>query len=429
MPLDNPLDYLQNLTLHGVKLGLANIRAMMKAAGNPQDTYPSIHIAGTNGKGSTLAFLAAIFRAAGYRTGTFTSPHLIHLNERFQINGRPILDHTLHHEIRYFQQIADTRDHPPTFFELNTAVAFHWFARERVDAAIIETGLGGRLDSTNILHPIATAITNIDLEHTQYLGDTLEEIAYEKAGIIKKNVPTVLGETKPGPAAVLLARARHEHAPTSVIHRDFFFTLSGPPRAQCIHYQSANLVLEDAPLSLHGHYQGANAALAIQLAELAAVHFPRIDATTIREGLAKAIWPCRMEQVLTEPPIYIDVAHNPAGARQLAPLFERCTILLGVSSDKDAPGIVRELAPIAARFICTEYDGPRALSCAQLAAHTAAEAPGIPVESTASLLEALRSALPHATPEAPLLITGSIYLAGEARQALIEHFGAPGLRF
>ena len=414
---DPALDYLFGLTMHGVKLGLANIRALLDAAGNPQDTYPTIHVAGTNGKGSTVAMLDAMFRAAGYRVGRFTSPHLVRLNERFQINGEQIPDADLREEIDFFRAIAAERDYPPTFFELNTAMAFRWFARERVDAAIIEVGLGGRLDSTNVLHPISTAVTNIDLEHTQYLGHTLEEIAYEKAGIFKKDTPAVIGEVKSGPRGVLLARARHEGAPALLLERDFTYTLSGPPLNQRISYESATLEIDDAPLALRGAFQGPNAAMAIALAEQCAPRFPRLTREAILHGLATATWPCRLEKVRDTPPVYIDVAHNPAGARQLAEAFagQKCIIVIAVSADKDAPSMLAHLAPIAQEFIVTAYEGPRAMAVEELAgiARMHRETREIPRAE-----DAVNAALERAMPDINVLVTGSIFLAGEAKQAL-----------
>lgn len=423
---DAALDYLFGLTLHGVKLGLSNIRALLSAAGNPQDTYTTVHVGGTNGKGSTVALLHAMLRAAGYRVGRFTSPHLIALNERFQINGVPIGDEALRQEIEYFRSIAEHRDYPPTFFELNTAIAFRWFARERVDLALIEVGMGGRLDSTNVITPVATAVTNIDLEHTQYLGDTLEEIAYEKAGIFKPGVPTVIGETKPGPRGVLLSRARQENAPATALGRDFRFALSGPPLAQKIAYESPTLSIDAVPLALHGAFQGANAAIAIALAESIGKRFPRLTHEAIVAGLSSAVWPCRLERISNSPEVYIDVAHNPAGAQRLAEIFPRCVILLGVSSDKDASEILRHLGPIAERFVVTAYEGARAMPVEDLAS---AARPYAPVSIAANVDEALPLALSLAAPGLPLLITGSIYLAGEARAKLIATHGAAPLRF
>lgn len=417
------LDYLDGLALHGIKLGLANIRALLTAAGEPQDAYPTIHIGGTNGKGSTVAMLGAILTAAGLRVGRFTSPHLVKINERFQIGDEIIPDEELFAEIEYFRRIAAERDYPPTFFELNTAVAFRWFARRQVDAAIIEVGLGGRLDSTNVIRPVATAVTSIDLDHMQYLGDTLEEIAYEKAGIFKPGVPAVISELKEGPRGVLLARARQEGAPSLLLGHDFTFALSGHPLEQRITYHGPGLALREAPLGLHGTFQGPNAATAVTLALACARHLPGITPEAIRRGLAGAKWPCRLERVSASPPVYIDVAHNPAGAARLATHFERYVLVLAVSADKDAAAMLAHLAPRASAIVTTAYAGPRAMAPEALAALARQAAPGAWVESTHDLDEALSKALPRAHAALPLLITGSIFLAGEASTAARRALG------
>jgi len=425
---DNPeplLDYLYGLTLHGIKLGLNNIRAMLNAVGNPQDRYPTLHITGTNGKGSTIALLDAMLRAAGYRTGRFTSPHLIRLNERFQIDGVPISDDVLLDNIACFRAIAERRNHPPTFFELNTAIAFRCFHQARVDVALIEVGMGGRLDSTNVIHPLISAITNIDLEHTQYLGDTLEEIAYEKGGIIKEGVPVVITETRAAPLNVLLACARQAKAPAQVIRRDFQTALRGRAFDQRFDFEGLGLALDNVPLALNGEHQAANAAAATAIAALCMPHFSRLDASAIQRGLRSARWPCRLEQVMASPPVIIDVAHNPAGAARLAQALERCVTILAVSSDKDIAGMLAVLAPITSMFVLTSYEGTRALPLSQLAE----AASGYPHRVAGSTEEALAIAFPMASADCPLLITGSIYLAGEARQLLTDYYGAPPLQF
>ncbi len=426
-------DYLFSLTLHGVKLGFDNIRRLLDAAGNPQDAYPTVHIAGTNGKGSVTAFLKAMLQAAGYRTGCFTSPHLIDVRERFQIDGALISDEDLDQAIAHFQRIAAPIDPPPTFFEMNTAIAFHAFALARVDVAIIETGMGGRLDSTNVIRPEATAITNIDLEHTQYLGDTLEKIAFEKAGILKHGVPVVIGERAQGPRGVLLERARALQSPAAVLDRDFTYALTGARPSQHFHYQSENLTLEKVPLALAGDHQGANAAIAATLAQTLGGKFPRLTEQSIAAGLANAAWPCRLEHFQVRPPnnaqdplpVIIDVAHNVAGAQKLAKELDACVTILAIASDKDARGMIDALAPIASPLLLTTFDGKRALpldALRQAAAH-------LPHISAPNLPEAIAQGLSRATPARPLLITGSIYTAGEARQLLVDAYRAPPLRF
>jgi dihydrofolate synthase/folylpolyglutamate synthase len=417
--------YLDTLAMHGIKLGLDNIQALLAAADHPQASYPTVHVAGTNGKGSTLALLQAMLCAAGYRTGRFTSPHLLDVTERFQIDGVSIPESALAENIAFFREAAQALPHPPTFFELNTAVAFRYFAQQQVDIALIETGMGGRLDSTNVLTPVVTAVTNIDLEHTAYLGDTLAAIAGEKAGIFKPGVPAVTAETQPEALDVIRHRAALLHCPLEELGRDFSFTLHGPPWDQRITYNSAGLSLHEAPLGLAGRYQGANAAVALALAERLAPRFPRLDNAALLQGLATAHWPGRLERVLDDPPVIIDVAHNVAGARQLTGIFNTAVIIMAVAADKDAAGMIALLAPMAEPLILTTFHGTRALSVDALSAAAAHH----PHRTAPSLREAIAMAWPLATAARPLLITGSIFAAGEARQILMDEYGAPPLQF
>ena len=243
-------EYLFSLELHGIKLGLENITGLLNAADNPHERLATVHVAGTNGKGSVIAMLDAMARAAGYTVGRFTSPHLIDVTERFLIDGRPMPSEALDSQIAFFREIAEGMAAAPTFFEMNTAVAFRWFALRGVDLAIIEVGMGGRLDSTNVICPIAAAITNIDLDHTRYLGDTLAQIAFEKAGILKPATPAVISETKPGPLDVILARAGEVGSPTYLLGRDFHFETRGAFPETRFRYSSETLSLDFAPLGL-----------------------------------------------------------------------------------------------------------------------------------------------------------------------------------
>ncbi len=419
-----PREYLFSLLMHGVKLGLENIRALLDAAGAPQDRYPTVHVAGTNGKGSVAAFLHAMFRAAGYRVGCFTSPHLIDVSERFQINGRPIDARELDAAIARFRSIAESLPRTPTFFEMNTAIAFQYFADAGVDVALIEVGMGGRFDSTNVILPKAAAITSIDLEHTEYLGDTLEKIAFEKAGIIKPGVPVVVGERKPGPLDVIRRRAADLGSPACVLGRDFQYTLSGETWRPRFTYRSPGLSLDTVPLALAGPYQGDNAAVAVCLAEQLRPRFPALDARAVARGLAEARWPCRLERVIEDPPVIVDATHTLAGARFLTRVFDQCHVVFAVSCDKDARRMLDAIAPIARSLTLTVFEGKRAMPLDQLAAAAAS-----PRETAPTLREAIARALPRATPECPLLITGSVFAAGEARRILIEHYGAPPLVF
>lgn len=418
-------EYLFHLEQHGIKLGLENIRRLLDAADAPERRYPIVHVAGTNGKGSVVAILAAIARAAGYRVGRFTSPHLIDVAERFLVDGTPMPDAALEEHIAFFRAAADLMEPPPTFFEMSTAIAFRWFDQSKVDLAVIEVGMGGRLDATNVVEPLATAITNIALDHMRYLGDTLEQIAFEKAGIIKPRVPLVLTETAAPARDVILDRALELCSPVHELGRDFRFEIDGPPSDQQFAYESAALRVDFAPLGLAGAQQGTNAAAAVALAERIMPAFPRIGATAIVEGLRSVRWPCRLEKVLDEPPVIIDVAHNPAGARQVAQALPRCVTLLAISSDKEAAGIIEALSLITDVFILTRYSGPRSLPVEDLKAAAGHHS----CRAVSSLPEAIELGLRLADASKPLLITGSIFMAGEARQYLVERHGAPPLSF
>ncbi len=425
-PAGNPLrTYLFDLTMHGVKLGLENIRFLLDRAGNPEGAYPTVHVAGTNGKGSTLALLASILTAAGYRTGRFTSPHLIDVNERFLLGGQPVSDVALDAQIAFFRKIASDMDHSPTFFEMNTAIAFRLFAEAAVDLGLIEVGMGGRYDSTNVVTPEVTAITSIGLDHTEFLGDTLEAIAGEKAGIIKTETPVVLGDMPDGPRAVIEAEAARLGAPVLRIERDFRVACTGTRTAPRLHYTSSSLSLEDLVLPLAGRHQQSNAGTAIMLAEQLRARFPAITPETMRAGIEGAHWPCRMEKVLNQPPVYIDVAHNAAGAQTIAAAPGRWTVLLALSADKDAAGMLAALAPVAEHFILTAYSERRAMPVEGLAKLAA----GLPHSVVPKLTDALDAGLGRATEDTPLLITGSIYTAGEARCVLMDRFALPPMQF
>ena len=419
-------DYLAGLILHGVKLGLQNVRLLLDAAGAPQNAAPCLHIAGTNGKGSTAAFLDAMLRAAGYRVGRFTSPHLMDITERFQINGEPVAEAELRENIEYFQAVAETMPQPPTFFELNAAVAFRWFAQRGVDAAIMETGMGGRYDATNVVDaPLACAITNIDYDHMQYLGDTLAKIAYEKAGILKPGVPCVVGETQEEPLRVIQDCATQIEAPLLVAGRDYRFSCDGTPWDQRMDFETRGMRLDAAQIGLAGRHQCANAAVATAMAAQMRPHFARLDENAILRGLRDTRWPCRLERVLDDPPVLIDVAHNPAGAATLAAVLSRAVVVFAVASDKDAGAMLDLLGPMAHPLILTAFTGGRSMAVAKLED----AAGGRPHETAPSLEEAIARGMALADANTPMLIAGSVYAAGEARRILMEHYGAPAPSF
>ncbi len=420
-----PREYLDSRLMHGIKLGLDNIRFLARAAGAPHTRFPSVHVAGTNGKGSVVAMLDAMFRAAGYCSGRFTSPHLIDLAERYVIDGVCIDDETSDRHIAFFEKAAESMPHSPTYFEVATAVAFRHFAERQVDVAIFEVGMGGRFDSTNIITPEAAAITNIELEHTKYLGDTREKIAFEKAGILKKGVPVVVAETRSGPLGVILERADELGCPVSLLERDFRYSVQGDPFALVFSYESETLTLGPVPLPLHGTYQGANAATAVALAELLGEKYPRLDPSAIATGIETARWPCRLEQVLDSPPVIVDTTHTAAGARELIEQVPACAVILAVSVDKNAAEMLASLDSIADTLILSQFNGARAMPVDTLSAAAGDRRQ----HRTQNLEEAIGFALDHASDSVPVLITGSVFTAGEARKILIEGYGAPPLQF
>jgi dihydrofolate synthase/folylpolyglutamate synthase len=422
----NALDYLFGLEYHGIKLGLDNITALLEQAENPQNSYPTVHVGGTNGKGSTVAFLDHILRKAGYRVGRFTSPHLIDLNERFMINRVPITDSNLETLIETFRFQSERAGISPTFFEMNTAIAFQYFADEAVDIALIEVGLGGRYDSTNVIIPELSIVTNIDLEHTEFLGDTYESIAFEKGGIIKPGIPVLFGNLNLEAAAVLQDIARERNAPAGTLGKDFSFTLASDSKS--LRFKGQGWKIPDILLPLAGMHQAENAAVALSAAELLSSKFPGITADNAKSGIMETRWPCRMETVLVSPRVIVDVAHNPAGAARLAlGLDEEYILLLSVSSDKEIAGIVSALIPRAFRAIITQFDGDRSADSSDIAECFPVD---FPLTIEPNFNEAIDIGIQIAgETDYPLVITGSLFTAGQARKYLIEKYDAPEMRF
>lgn len=420
--------FLAHLTLFGTKLGLDTPRRLLAALGNPQDTFPSAHVAGTNGKGSTCVLLEAILAAAGPgvgRTlGRYTSPHLEDFSERIAVAGRPIADADLVRHAARVHAAAAGLETPPTFFEAATAIAFLHFAgagpgATPVDAAVVEVGLGGRLDATNVLTPRVSVVTNVGLEHTQYLGTTLAAVAGEKAGIVKPGIPVVTAAR--GEALdVIRATAARVGAPLRVLGEDFHVT-----GGATFTYTGAGGTIEGIPLGLAGAHQRENAALALAAAEVFLDgRLPAPDA--LRRALKEARWPGRLEAVAAAAPVLLDCAHNGPAARALAdyltsplagtsggPLW----LVLGVLADKDFAAIAAALAPLAARVVLTAPDSPRQgdlAAQARIAAVHAREVSAVPAVAAAVDL-AVREA---AAAGGRVVVTGSIYTVGEARSHL-----------
>src|SRR5882762_7915912 len=409
------------------KFDLENILVLAERLGRPDRVYPTAHIAGTNGKGSTAAFLESILRHAGLRTGLNTSPHLEKINERIRINGQEISDEpfaeTLSHIHALIEELlaaSKLRAHP-TYFECVTAMAFEHFARERVNFGVFEVGLGGRLDATNILSPLVTIITRIDFDHENFLGHSLREIAAEKAGILKRGVPVVLAEQRPEAREVILARAKELGCPV-VESREIFQVdresmQNGSVRGRVIEADSGT-TFEIAP-TLPGRFQLQNALNAVAAARLLQNRGFQISSDAITQGIANTVWPGRLEKLQSHPDVYLDGAHNPAAARELANFFEqnfsgrKVWLIYAALRDKAVDEVAGLLFPHAAEVIFTAPRSSRAVSATQLAkiaGHHAARFSVIPDAECA-----LEHGLAEAASEDAIFITGSLYLVGQLR--------------
>lgn len=412
------LKYLYGLEAHGIKPGLGRIKRLLRALGDPQKGFHSIHVAGTNGKGSTCAFLFSVLREAGFPTGLYTSPHLERFNERIRTSTGLISDKDVVRTALRVKEAADETGQKASFFEFTTAMAFEYFRMRGVEMAVVETGMGGRWDATNVLSPLVSVITTVGLDHMEYLGDDITSIAREKAGIIKKGAPLITGVAK-GPALkVLMAKAKEKRSSVFLSGRDFAFT-RGP--GGLFDYAGASMALEGLSIGLIGGHQHSNAACALAALEAIGEMGYRITGPSIRRGLKEAQWPGRVEVVGRRPLIVLDAAHNPDGARSLGEALKtfgwrRLIIVLGIMSDKDVEGILKPLAPLSDVVMVAAPATPRAASAETLVdllkRH---KRPARPYPSVAA---ACRAALKEAKRDDAICVTGSIYTVGEARKCL-----------
>jgi dihydrofolate synthase/folylpolyglutamate synthase len=379
------VDWLFDTQQRGVKLGLNNALRLLSSLGEPQKGLQFIHVAGTNGKGSVCAMIDSISRAAGMKTGLFTSPHLVRFNERIKVDGIPIGDEAVVRGIHHIQSLID-EEHHPTFFEITTALAFDYFRANDVDLVVLETGLGGRLDATNVVNPLVSVLTSIDLDHQKWLGHTLTEISMEKAGIIKPGVPIVSGPQLPEVRSVLEQVAGRRSASLSY----------------------AELPIEHQFIGLAGSYQRLNAAIAVQALRKAGL---KVNKKSIKEGLANVSWPGRFQLIGDR--VILDGAHNPAASRCLVETWIECmgqrkaTIIFGGLREKDLQRMVSTLSTIAARFLTVQIRSPRAASPAEIQSF-------VPKYLSTALCDSATQALDLAYHFSdPILIAGSLFLVGE----------------
>jgi dihydrofolate synthase / folylpolyglutamate synthase len=448
---DKALSYLYGLQKFGIKFGLSKTENLLRRFDHPEKELALIHIAGSNGKGSVAAMLDSIYRQAGYRVGLFTSPHLVDFRERFRINGQMIFKEETLDLVREIREQCDPAE-PPTFFEFVTAMALIYFHREKVDLAIMEVGLGGRLDATNIIHPLATVITSISLEHQEYLGKTLKKIALEKAGIIKKEVPLITGVTQRKVQETLQKVCLEKQAPMFLAGRDFKTRKTGKGEFTYFGFRISDFGIKklksmnpnsplplpnpklkiDRPpftpkseirnpklqIALLGDHQIKNAGLALAVIEILKNRFPSAEAD-IRQGLSRVTWPGRLEILSRDPWIILDGAHNPGAmstlARNLPRVFSYTRVLLvvGMMKDKDIEKTLKHILPLADRVFLTRAEYDRSAEPGALVPFVEKEDRSYHISPT--IPEALREAQEEAGQGDLILVTGSLFVVGEAR--------------
>ncbi len=431
-----PMSYLQSveflygLQKHGIKPGLETITALLDRLGRPDRRYPSLHIGGTNVKGSTAAMVSSILQAAGYRAGLYTSPHLVDFRERIQVNGDRISEERM---AALTDRIRAACDAPrePTFFEFTTAMAFQHFAETGVNVAVIEVGLGGRFDATNVLAPVASAITNVALDHQEYLGETIGAIACEKAGIIKPGVPVIVGRLSDEAAAVITRVANERHAPVHRLYGDFSTHAKSPARFR---YTGLKRSYDALTCPLAGQHQLDNAACALALLEAASEQGLPVPEKAVREGLRTVRWDGRLETVESRPLIVLDGAHNPDAAAVVSAYLadfrrlhsgSRVIVVLGMMRDKDCGGFLDHLLPCADEMIVTQARMLRAAPVRELEALVRAR--GRTTLGCPDPADAMALARRMAAPDDLILITGSLMLVGEVK-AILQGCGLSPLR-
>ena len=410
---EDAIRYLYSLQKYGIKFGLSKTENIMAAVDNPHVGRSYIHIAGTNGKGSIAAFLSSVLKEAGYKVGVYTSPHLVRFTERFRINGQEIAREEVVELVNLLKKNI-VEEEPPTFFEFTTAMALKYFARKDTDISIMEVGMGGRLDATNIISPLVTIISNIAMEHQFFLGNTLLEIAGEKAGIIKPCVPLVTGVTQKKVVDLLKGKCAELGAPVVRIGEHVRYRYNGHGLA----YWGRNWTLKGLRLGLLGRFQGRNAAIALAaLEELSDLGFS-FSHSAIESGLAHASWPGRMHILEGSPPVLLDGAHNPKAMQTLADTirkelnYRRLIVVVGVMEDKDIRNIVKQIVPFADHVIYTRPKYSRAASPEVLFEV------GTPFHKAGRVIGSLEQAIDTAKTMAGandlVVVCGSLFTVGEA---------------
>ncbi|MBI9075574.1 MAG: bifunctional folylpolyglutamate synthase/dihydrofolate synthase [Desulfatibacillum sp.] len=415
---DQAMGELFSLGRFGIKLGLETISALLEGINNPHLRLKCIHIAGTNGKGSVAQTTASILRAAGYKVGVYTSPHLVHVNERFAVNGQPISDQEVLDAYQAVKNVTGL-ERQATFFEYTTAMALYAFDKANVDYAVMETGMGGRLDATNILKPEVCIITNVSVEHEMYLGSTIAEIAMEKGGIIKESTPVVTGVRQPTAIKMVDKIAKNKSAPLYLMGRDFK-TRRLPGGGFSFYGQDATW--KRLNCLLKGEYQIPNASLALAGCQVLITRGAKINEEHVRTGLEQVKWPGRLETVLESPMVILDGAHNLAAMKVLTKYLSgafadrKITVITGFLDDKPYKRMLPMLDALADKMILTRPQINRAMEPEALAV-LLPESQGR-IVTQPSVEKAVQYALDHANQSDVIVIAGSLYIVGEAKQAL-----------
>jgi len=412
------VSWLFGLQKYGIKFGLSKTNNLLKAFGNPHHNQRYIHIAGTNGKGSVGAILESILIQAGLKVGFYTSPHLVSFTERFRINRELITKDQAASLIREIYEVTSQKE-PPTFFELTTAMTLIYFFRKDVDVSIIEAGMGGRLDATNVIDPMISIITNIGLDHQHFLGDTIIDIAKEKGGIIKKGVDLVTAVDQPPVVKLFESLCKKKCAPFWRVgqHARYRRLSSGLLGYYGLHNRFRNL-----ELGLKGGFQDRNAALALLALEILKKKGITVSEEALQRGLANPLWPGRVEEVSSHPTIILDGAHNPSAMRSLAQAigndfhFEKLILVLGIMEDKDISNILTKILPLAHKAIYTKPTYYRAANPQYLM--DVAKKFGKDGEVHVPLSTAIERARDLADTKDLIVITGSLFTVGEAKSYL-----------
>ena len=418
MTLQEAISYIHSVRWRGSKPGLSRTRALLAKLGNPEKKLKFVHVAGTNGKGSTCAMVSSVLRQAGLRTGLYISPYILRFNERIQVNGRPVPDGELVRLVEEVRPLAESMEDRPTEFELITAVAMQYFARQRCDIVVLEVGLGGELDSTNVIDaPEAAVICAIGLDHTAVLGSSLGEIAAAKAGIIKPGSAVAAYGGVPEADAVLRARCAETGVPLAFVDFDRL-------RLRSAGLDGCRFDYKDYPglfVPLAGVYQPKNAALAVETVEILQKRGWPVTAGHLYEGLAHVQWPGRFELLSRRPTVILDGAHNPHGMRATAESLRaqfpggRFVFLMGVMADKDVDAMLSLLLPLKGCFLTVRPDNPRSMEAGVLAARI--RALGGQARACGSVEEGAALALREAGEDGIICALGSLYFSGEVRAA------------